>query len=69
MLMDILSLSFENNIFVIGVEYPLAPQMKSIKINDTILLPKTIFNENGLRIISITNINNEKCFENQDHIN
>jgi hypothetical protein len=68
-LKKILNISSENNIVVIGVEYPLAQQLKSIKIPETIVLPKTIFLNKNLKILSLMDIDEDIYFRNQDHVN
>jgi hypothetical protein len=65
----ILNISSENNIVVIGVEYPLARQLKSIKIPETIVLPKTIFLNRNLKILNLMDIDEDIYFRNQDHVN
>jgi hypothetical protein len=68
-LKSILNISSENNIVVIGVEYPLAQQLKSIKIPETIVLPKTIFSNKNLKILNLMDIDEDIYFRNQDHVN
>ena len=65
----ILNLALEYNIVVIGLEFPIAKQMKNLKIPDSIILPKNIFLSKKLLVIDLTDINNDKYFRNQDHVN
>jgi hypothetical protein len=68
-LQKILNMTLENNIVVIGVEYPLAQQMKSLKIPEKIKLPRNIFLNKNLMVLTLTDIDNDKYFGNQDHVN
>lgn len=54
---------------MIGVEYPLAQQLKSIKFPETIVLPKTIFLNKNLKILNLMDIDEDIYFRNQDHVN
>jgi hypothetical protein len=68
-LQKILNIALEKNIVVIGLEYPVAQQMKSLKIPDTMVLPRKIFLNKNLKFLSLTDIDSDIYFENQDHVN
>jgi effector-binding domain-containing protein len=65
----ILKMAKENNIVVIGLHFPIAQQMKNFKIPESIKLPRNIFLIKKLLVIDLTDIDTDKYFINQDHVN
>tara|TARA_B110000211_G_C14048337_1_gene540047 strand:- start:111 stop:1010 length:900 start_codon:yes stop_codon:yes gene_type:complete len=65
----ILKMAKENNIVVIGLHFPIAQQMKNFKIPESIKLPRNIFLIKKLLVIDLTDIDTDKYFSNQDHVN
>ena len=65
----ILKMAEENNIAVIGLHFPTAKQMKYFKIPESIKLPRNIFLIKKLLVFDLTDIDNDKYFRNQDHVN
>jgi hypothetical protein len=65
----VLLIAKQNKINVVGVEFPVSEQMKSLGIPENIVEPKNILNDNGIEVLSLNHIEDPKYFNNQDHVN
>jgi hypothetical protein len=65
----VLLIAKQNKINVVGVEFPVSEQMKSLGIPENIVELKNILNDNGIEVLSLNHIEDPKYFNNQDHVN